>query len=429
MNTMHNALLRKGANCVKNSWSLSQLAAMNNINESKQIMKPTSKVADTLLTEVNNRLADQHAKCIAMMNKISEKREATPSSSTNSNGKKVIRAVNLPVIGMTSMKEFMEQATRTKRVEETVTKSLKDLEILHKDTFSITEHLLSDGKPTLERFSPADKALIAATFEQIRSRHAATVENMADIVISLRSIASNQENIILGDDLVNEFLRDRLAIQLLCDHYVGLDKCKAGGGISIECDFEDVLTDAVLEAKHICDANFGIAPEVHVLQESSTNIINVSLIRPWAHHVLVEILKNSMTSSVQHASIEGSSVSPSCIYIGLNDGNGSLVCNIYDQGLGLDEKGIQRAFRFADSSASRRWDRIDEQQSYAMVRAPISSLGVGLSMSKMMMAVNGGSIHLENRMKDLAVSNNKSLSPGCTASIHFPQDDRLDLII
>ena len=165
------------------------------------------------------------------------------------------------------------------------------------------------------------------------------------------------------------------------------------------------------------------------LGNTQYNSIDHFSILPYYMYVLVEILKNSMTSSVQHASIQGSSVSPSCIYIGLNDGNGSLVCNIYDQGLGLDEKGIQRAFRFADSSASRRWDRIDEQQSYAMVRAPISSLGVGLSMSKMMMAVNGGSIHLENRMKDLAVSNNKSLSPGCTASIHFPQDDKLDLII
>ena len=61
-------------------------------------------------------------------------------------------------------------------------------------------------------------------------------------------------NAEIDSELVMTFLRDRLGIQLLCDHYVALNKGKPGGGISVSSDFNDVLIDAVLESKHVCDA-------------------------------------------------------------------------------------------------------------------------------------------------------------------------------
>ena len=140
----------------------------------------------------------------------------------------------------------------------------------------LTQHLLANDKPTINRFTKADQNLIASTFEQIRSRHASTVENLAEIVIGLRRISSSIHSIfhtststnistntntdpplspsplsgdpIIGQDLIDSFLKERLGLQLICDHYVALSKYdtktsssrSVGGGVSVDCNFVEV---------------------------------------------------------------------------------------------------------------------------------------------------------------------------------------------
>ena len=93
-----------------------------------------------------------------------------------------------------------------------------------------------------------------------------------------------------------------------------------------------------------------------------------------------------------------------------------LVIQVSDQGIGVRD--IDKAFRFAHSSSRERWDRLNEQQSYAAVRQPLGSLGVGLTLSRLMLRVFGG---------DLTLSNNHQLSgaliKGCTATLMINCDD------
>jgi len=458
--SVRNNLIRKASDIKKKRWTLRSLAAMNETsssntnatcstststsansspkenNEKRPV--PPSIVADTLLSEVNVRLARQHKKCLEMIDEVSGNKVHSSSLSNDNDEEKsptrrIIRAVNNPMQGM-SFKEWMHRSQVSKKEKEVALKALNDLEILHADTFAITEHLLSNDKPTLRRFSKADQSLIAATFEQIRSRHASTVENLADVVVGIRKLKDISEEggttTRLDQMLVDEFLRDRLGIQLLCDHYVGLNRGKPGGGIAVNCSFSNVLTDAITEAKSICDANFGIAPEVHVLFDDSTSSddATVTLIRPWVHHALVELLKNGMTSSVQKGDFAGVSLPPDLfvsVSVRRHVGEETLLCEIMDQGVGLNDEGLKNAFRFADSSSEERWDRIDEQQSYAMVRAPIASLGVGLSLSQMMMQMFGGEVHLKSRRESELLQTTKSvqLDSGCSATLHLPLCD------
>lgn len=429
--SVRKSLIEKSFATNKNKWSLKSLAAMSQQVPSNETAAgiprkpgPSSLVADTLLSEINLRLAVQHRKCVDMIDQVSGKSALTLQSSSTARPKK-IRAVNQPVHQGSSMKEWMDRSEKLEKVKDAILRSLNNLERVHIDTFSITEHLLSNDKPTLKRFSRADQSLLAATFEQVRCRHASTVENIADIVILMRGLDNSDGDMQLDDKLIDTFLRDRLGIQLLCDHYVGLSKGKPGGGISINCKFEDVLTDAMLEAKHICDANYGVAPEVHILNDNLDEY-EITLIRPWVHHILCELFKNGMTASVQKASYEGKSAMPLDLFIRIrqNDEAKTLVCEILDQGIGIDEKGLERAFLFADSSAQHRWDRIDEQQSYAMVRQPITSLGVGLSLSQMMAQISGGSLKLEYRKQEIELLNVK-ISTGCTSTLELSMRDEI----
>jgi len=92
-----------------------------------------------------------------------------------------------------------------------------------------------------------------------------------------------------------------------------------------------------------------------------------------------------------------------------------LNIRIMDQGIGLkDEK---RAFGFAQTASRERWDRLEEQQSYAAVRQPLGSLGVGLPLSKLMMRVFGGDLVLSNRER------RGDMDSGCTATLKINYDD------
>ena len=147
--------------------------------------------------------------------------------------------------------------------------------------------------------------------------------------------------------------------------------------------------------------------------------IELTLIRPWLHHALVEVLKNACSASVQKADDEGNGANPSDVHIRLIDGTKMISIAVMDQGVGLSDNGTKRAFRFAESSSLKRWDRIEEQTSYAMVRQPLGSLGVGLPLSRMMMGMFGGNMLLSNR------DEGDGLASGCTAVIKIPKDDQV----
>lgn len=105
-----------------------------------------------------------------------------------------------------------------------------------------------------------------------------------------------------------------------------------------------------------------------------------------------------------------------------------LVIKVIDQGIGVRD--IDAAFGFARSSSRKRWDRLKEQQSYAAVRQPLGSLGVGLTLSRLMLRAFGGDLTLSNnRQHQHQHSNNEAgvmsgiLGSGCTATLMINCDD------
>ena len=94
-----------------------------------------------------------------------------------------------------------------------------------------------------------------------------------------------------------------------------------------------------------------------------------------------------------------------------------LRIRITDRGIGLEDR--EQAFGFARSSSPKRWDRLQEQQSYAAVRQPLGSLGVGLPLSRLMMRVFGGDLELSNNDGE----GEGGIGDGCTATLTISYDD------
>ena len=268
-------------------WSIQSLASMNEppssmypsnaptVTPTKNNIKyhnnnNNSKNAQVLLQDINYRLCNQYHKCIQMMNQVKNTihEEQSLLVVKNNNDKKhqddtkpkVIKAINQRVDiydssnsyynkinkDYTYSKQNMDQIKKIIQEEkEKVLKILHNLQLLHFDTFHLTKELLdtqenSDNDSSdkniniiFKRFSNVDQHILHSTFEQIRSRHATTVENLADVVIGLKYIDKllmKYNDHFDRDDycykpsvdskIIGSFLKERLSIQLLCDHYV-----------------------------------------------------------------------------------------------------------------------------------------------------------------------------------------------------------------
>ena len=77
-------------------------------------------------------------------------------------------------------------ASTTKRIERfCAEKARRDLQILHKDTCHLAYGLMEEYSLVLERFHDANRHLVFSTLKQVRSRHAYTVETLANVLIAL----------------------------------------------------------------------------------------------------------------------------------------------------------------------------------------------------------------------------------------------------
>ena len=370
---------------------------------------------------------------------------ASSSTAAAQNTKSLLREVQTRLAvqhtRLATFSESIDQYAKVSKIQgEQAQRNLNNLIQLHQNTYVLVHQIIDgDGRALLESFTKPNQKYLSDIFDQIMARHGTSVETLADAVIHTRNMEETIPRILtrqfnqvelLQAESVEEFLHSRLMIQLLCDHYVSLNKGKGKvtGAVSLGADVVDVVDDAVTEAKHVCDANLGIAPEVHIQPDKSISgedFVPPPLIRPWLHHAIVEVSKNAMTSNVQQflqqPKTSSSSLPPS-VYISISKeemgpscGSEYLRIQIKDQGIGLKNK--EGAFGFAQSTSQKRWDRLQEQQSYAAVRQPLGSLGVGLPLSRLMLRVFGGDLDLTNHER---VGN---ISSGCTATLRINYDN------
>ena len=358
-------------------WSIKELLKLNDVNATN---------ADIVLQEIRTRLAIQHQR-LSSFSRVEEYAKIASSSDGA-----------------------------------TLSKSLKMLLQLHENTYMLP-HEIIETDFLMEGFCNRPKqTYLKQMVDDIMTRHGASVDTFADATIASRNMEHQIPQILRKQFRTDAnvlqkpepFLHSRLLIQLICEHYVSLHKGKSTGAVSIDADILDIVDDATTEAKAVADANLGVAPEVQI--RSVGPFVPPPIIRSWIHHAIVEVTKNAMMSTVQkwdEQPLHQKQSLPSNILIDVSRDTDFMLIRVVDNGIGLNADRSDKAFRFAVSSTQKRWDRINEQQSYAAVRQPLGSLGVGLPLSNLMMKCFGGSVSLNNNQNE----------PGCTAILRVNYND------
>ena len=374
---------------------------------------------------------------------------------------------------------FPDATQRTNHVLDKRKKWFDTLRYVHADTYQLGRRLL-DNTAFWERFAAPEQHTVNAIMKELRARHATTLETVVDLVLTGTGNGNTndeqQAQYEQNHRSAQLFLQRRVGIQLFCDHHVELYRqqqqtitattktttttntdSKHRGVITIQAPLGPILVDAVAEAQHIVDAHLQIYPETRYYYNcdttgdattttttapsllvndtaSSNSFCQCTVVRPWLHHALVELLKNAMASTVQRMQLDHKSIPapldiivtapPPTTSTTTTATPRSLVLEIVDRGTGIapGDGNLARAMALGHSSVDRRWDRLDEQQSYASVRSPLSSLGVGLPVSRILMEHFGGRLTLRNNNDD---SSDKENSTGCTARIEWPLDDTI----
>lgn len=418
-------------------WSLQSLANIcrnndqrhnNIIGSSLSLSSPAQKISRHLLEDVSYRLARNYSYIQNIIDFIGREQQQNRIAVPTKNHNLKIKSVK---------------------------KRLDSLLYVHYDTYKLCKQLLLPERNVFwDRFHTSDNAVIFATMEEIRSRHANTMEAIVDVLDVMTSVSTSNasssidasSSLLTIHNVSDTFIQGRLGIQLLCDHYVKLYKNQfqvdsTGAVVNGSTVLYDIIMDGITESKHMCDAHLQIYPEVYIniidngndkenMNNNSSSSNNdqhhhmqlqyPSLIRSWMHHTIVELLKNAMASSVQKSN---TLPSPIWIYVDYNSNDTYVTIDIADHGIGfMNEASIHNAFLLGHTSSQIKWDRINEQQSYAAVRSPLSSLGVGLHSSRNMIEHFYGTIQLKsNPISD----NHNGKDGGCTATIRLCKDDTI----
>ena len=402
-------------------WSRSTLSETSDMTNPQHV--------EAILRDLSSRLAHQ-AEILSKLKEIIKDLQTGPSSSASrpskkesktapgTTAKKIVSTSNYLQPLWWNTRETQKQQEMRKSICEDCFKILKNFDILHRDTHQLA---IDCQKESIQLQH------VVATMKQIHARHSTTIENMAELTISIRQLSPPSDFI----EMVELFLKGRLACQLLCDHILEASKGKRGGAISLETPLDEVIQDSILEASHLCEAHYLMSPSVHKVDVANTAL----LIRPWLHYALVEVLKNAMSVTVEQAGAvyqqelqlgeieedDGSICEPLYVTAEHRSDSQSIQISIHDQGGGLPpHKNPSNVFEFA--SSEKLYDRMDDQQTYAMTRSPLRGLGVGLNQSRLMLRHFGGDLKLVEREDGHRLANGVELKKGVSTILELGQD-------
>ena len=233
--------------CIKrmNAWRQSTRWSMKKL--SQQTL--TIETARVLIEDIVSRLSGQLG--------FLEHLESSLNNEEILTNKAIRATIKIPISSdLLDWKGHAQKGRLNEKTMHEAKKAFRGLRMLHSDTILSTKQLLS-AESIWSNFDYANKSLIVSAVDQIRSRHATTMETMSELVLALRSCSR-----LLPNETLELFLRGRYAVQILCDHYIALNKRPCHGAVSIDCCLEPVLEEAATEAKHICDAHYLVKPEI-----------------------------------------------------------------------------------------------------------------------------------------------------------------------
>lgn len=333
-----------------------------------------------LLDEVGASKLDQYAKFkpspLSIAKFVNSGRNSTSTSSFLFLRKEIpVRLANI-IKELDLLPSSLQQQSSYSQIQDQHAQSFQDLlQFEHKDNTNEVQ------------------TSFAATLANVRLRYMDTVPLMAEAV-RMMNLENKKEN---PSACIQYFLdrlyMSRISVQMMINQHLllygeELQSCPNHVGcIDPYLDVTKVVEDAFQDATFVCESCYMDAPKLNLKLVNNTDAISsiqFSYIPSHLFHILFELFKNAMRSTVEHHSDADCLPTVNCLVV---KSSKDITIKVSDQGGGLPRRDIEKLFHYGESTAD----------SNAKAGCTImAGLGYGLPMSRLLTRYLGGDLTLNS---------------------------------
>eukprot|EP01006_Ploeotia_vitrea_P038169 TRINITY_DN66218_c12_g2_i1.p2 TRINITY_DN66218_c12_g2~~TRINITY_DN66218_c12_g2_i1.p2 ORF type:complete len:412 (+),score=155.58 TRINITY_DN66218_c12_g2_i1:43-1278(+) len=237
-----------------------------------------------------------------------------------------------------------------------------------------------------------DDAVFTEMLEQILMRHANVVPTIARGIYQMKSAGGFTDD-IRDCPYLNEFLdrfyMARIGIRFIMSQHIARHRQMKDhvGIINSKMDPRAVASAAVTNASLTCEKVYGIAPDVNIIGDPALRIM---FVEQHLHHMLHEILKNSMRAVVEFHGKDADDY-PSIDLI-IADGPTDFSIKVSDEGGGISREQMTKVWTYLYTTADRPPELDDEAT--GILTAPMAGFGYGLPLSRLFARYFGGDLKM-----------------------------------
>jgi pyruvate dehydrogenase kinase 2/3/4 len=236
-----------------------------------------------------------------------------------------------------------------------------------------------------------DEEQFTRLLDNIKQRHNNVVSIMAKGIQELKQALGSNELSTEIQEFLDRFYMSRIGIRMLIGQHIAMhDGSRPGyaGLICEKCSPAEVAQEAMTSAQSLCVLHYAAAPEV--LVRGNTDL-TFTYIPSHLHHMLFELLKNSMRAVMESCGVEASSWP--AIRIAIAEGQEDVTIKVSDEGGGIPRSGVSRIWTYLYTTAAA--PSLDPGSPYYNdFQAPLAGLGYGLPISRLYARYFGGDLQV-----------------------------------
>ena len=209
---------------------------------------------------------------------------------------------------------------------------------------------------------PEEEAAFAARLDSLYQAHSNVLIQMAKGAFELRAAVRNGaiksttgrkmkfDEMDQCHNFLDRFYMSRIGMRVLAGQYIALRQPPNENFIGMVCKATspyDIVSNAVEDAKFMCDRKFGDSPDVII---SGRKDLTFSYIPDHLHYILLELLKNALRATVETHGIDAD-YPPVEVIIADGNENEDVVIKVADEGGGIPRSVIKKIWSYLFTTA------------------------------------------------------------------------------
>ncbi|KAJ1954850.1 [Pyruvate dehydrogenase (acetyl-transferring)] kinase isozyme 2 [Linderina pennispora] len=231
------------------------------------------------------------------------------------------------------------------------------------------------------------------TLETIKRRHDPVVTALAQGVVEYKKLRGRKTIDNPVQHFLDRFYLSRIGIRMLIGQQIELNQQQKHkdfvGIICTKTRIAEVVQEAIDNARFIC-GDYYMLMSVPEIELHCPKELEFMYVPSHLHHMVFELLKNSLRAVVELYGDEADSYPP--IKVVVAEGNEDITIKVSDEGGGIPRSAIDQVWTYMYTTAQT--PMLDPDFDQSDFKAPLAGFGYGLPLSRLYARYFGGDLKL-----------------------------------